>query len=214
MSLFCAFDERDGVRAHALPFAFKAHAFGGGGFDGYAIDLKAAGAGDIYAHLRDVRGKLGALADDGRIDIERRKAVFTQQGNGFFQKQQGRNAFVLRVLVREMLADIAHGGSAQQRVGNSMEEHVGVAVAEQTFFIRDIHAAEDEFAAFNKPVRIIAVADAYDAMTSNRSYRGAMDQSRVRAQIEGGRGTQFDERFADIMLQMIDEDTGYNMREK
>jgi len=62
--------------------------------------------------------------------------------------------------------------------------------------------------------RIIAVADAYDAMTSNRSYRGAMEQSRVRAQIEGGRGTQFDERFADIMLQMIDEDTGYDMREK
>ena len=62
--------------------------------------------------------------------------------------------------------------------------------------------------------RIIAVADAYDAMTSNRSYRGAMEQSRVRDQIESGRGTQFDERFADIMLQMIDEDTGYDMREK
>lgn len=62
--------------------------------------------------------------------------------------------------------------------------------------------------------RIIAVADAYDAMTSNRSYRGAMEQSKVRAQIEGGRGTQFDERFADIMLQMIDEDSGYDMREK
>lgn len=62
--------------------------------------------------------------------------------------------------------------------------------------------------------RIIAVADAYDAMTSNRSYRGAMEQSKVRAQIEGGRGTQFDERFADIMLQMIDEDKDYDMREK
>ncbi len=62
--------------------------------------------------------------------------------------------------------------------------------------------------------RIIAVADAYDAMTSNRSYRGAMEQSKVRSQIEGGRGSQFDERFADIMLQMMDEDTEYNMREK
>jgi response regulator RpfG family c-di-GMP phosphodiesterase len=62
--------------------------------------------------------------------------------------------------------------------------------------------------------RIIAVADAYDAMTSNRSYRGAMEQSKVRGQIEGGRGSQFDERFADIMLQMMDEDTEYNMREK
>ena len=61
--------------------------------------------------------------------------------------------------------------------------------------------------------RIIAVADAYDAMTSNRSYRAVMPQEKVREQIEGGRGTQFDPVFADIMLQMIDEDTDYRMRE-
>lgn len=61
--------------------------------------------------------------------------------------------------------------------------------------------------------RIIAVADAYDAMTSNRSYRRGMDQSAVRQQIERGRGTQFDPQFADIMLQMIDEDRSFQMRE-
>ena len=62
--------------------------------------------------------------------------------------------------------------------------------------------------------RMIGVADAYDAMTSNRSYRGSMPQAQVRAQIAGGRGTQFDPGFADIMLQMIDEDREYNMRER
>ena len=61
--------------------------------------------------------------------------------------------------------------------------------------------------------RIIAVADAYDAMTSNRSYRRGMEQSRVREQIEKGKGTQFDPRFADIMIHMIDEDKEYKMRE-
>jgi len=61
--------------------------------------------------------------------------------------------------------------------------------------------------------RIIAVADAYDAMTSNRSYRGSMPQEKVRAEIEKGRGTQFDPKFADIMVTMIDEDTNYMMRE-
>jgi HD-GYP domain-containing protein (c-di-GMP phosphodiesterase class II) len=61
--------------------------------------------------------------------------------------------------------------------------------------------------------RIIAVADAYDAMTSNRSYREAMPQAKVREQVEQGRGSQFDPRFADIMLAMIDGDTGYAMRE-
>ncbi len=61
--------------------------------------------------------------------------------------------------------------------------------------------------------RIIAVADAYDAMTSNRSYRKVLDQSIVRGEIEKGKGIQFDPLFADIMLGMIDEDTEYNMRE-
>ena len=61
--------------------------------------------------------------------------------------------------------------------------------------------------------RIIAVADAYDAMTSNRSYRRGMDQGKVREQIKTGAGTQFDPKFAEIMLAMIDEDTEYRMRE-
>ena len=61
--------------------------------------------------------------------------------------------------------------------------------------------------------RMIAVADTYDAMTSNRSYREALKQEQVRSEIEKCKGSQFDPRFADIMLQMIDEDTDYRMRE-
>jgi HD-GYP domain-containing protein (c-di-GMP phosphodiesterase class II) len=63
-------------------------------------------------------------------------------------------------------------------------------------------------------VRIIAVADAYDAMTSRRRYRDIMPQKEVREEFQKGMGTQFDPRFAKIMLQMIDEDTEYHMREK
>ncbi|WP_029231804.1 HD domain-containing phosphohydrolase [Butyrivibrio sp. VCB2006] len=61
--------------------------------------------------------------------------------------------------------------------------------------------------------RIIAVADAYDAMTSNRSYRGVLAQDIVRGEIEKGKGSQFDPKFADIMLAMIDDDKEYRMRD-
>ncbi len=61
--------------------------------------------------------------------------------------------------------------------------------------------------------RILGVADSYDAMTSNRSYRKALPQEVVRAEIEKGRGTQFDPAIADIMLQMIDEDKNYKMQQ-
>ena len=62
--------------------------------------------------------------------------------------------------------------------------------------------------------RIIAVADAYDAMTSHRSYRDVLPQEIVRSEIEKGKGTQFDPVFAEIMLQMIDEDKDYTMHEE
>ena len=61
--------------------------------------------------------------------------------------------------------------------------------------------------------RILGVADAYDAMASNRSYRNALPQDVVRTEIEKGRGTQFDPEIADIMLQIMDEDTGYSMKQ-
>ena len=64
-----------------------------------------------------------------------------------------------------------------------------------------------------EPARIIAVADTYDAMTSNRSYRGTLPQAEVRAEIERCMGTQLDPQFCRILLTMMDEDRDYMMRE-
>lgn len=54
---------------------------------------------------------------------------------------------------------------------------------------------------------IIGVADAYDAMTSNRSYRKMLPQDVVRNEISKGLGTQFHPKWGKIMLQLIDQDT-------
>ena len=53
--------------------------------------------------------------------------------------------------------------------------------------------------------RIIAVADAYDAMTRARIYRDALPLEKVKDEIKRGKETQFDPVFADILLQMIEE---------
>ena len=65
-----------------------------------------------------------------------------------------------------------------------------------------------------RPARIIAVADTYDAMTSSRSYRKGLPQDVARAEIEKGKGTQFDPYFADLMIQLIDEDKDFLMRDE
>lgn len=61
--------------------------------------------------------------------------------------------------------------------------------------------------------RIIGVADAYDAMASNRSYRKALPQDVIRGELVAGKGTQFDPRIVEIMLAMVDEDKEYQMRQ-
>lgn len=53
--------------------------------------------------------------------------------------------------------------------------------------------------------RVIAVADAYDAMTSYRSYRAPLDKSAVREELKKGIGTQFDPTFARVMLRLMDD---------
>ncbi len=62
--------------------------------------------------------------------------------------------------------------------------------------------------------RIIGVADAYDAMASKRSYRDVLPQKVVREEIQKGKGTQFDPHFAEIMIEMIDEDKEYQLCEQ
>lgn len=61
--------------------------------------------------------------------------------------------------------------------------------------------------------RIIGVADAYDAMASNRSYRKALPQDVIRGELMAGKGTQFDPWIVEIMLAMVDEDKEYQMRQ-
>ncbi len=61
--------------------------------------------------------------------------------------------------------------------------------------------------------RIIGVADAYDAMASNRSYRKALPQYLVREEIVKGKGTQFDPVIAEHMIALIDEDKDYQMKQ-
>ncbi len=48
--------------------------------------------------------------------------------------------------------------------------------------------------------RLLAVADAFDAMTSHRPYRSALDPADAVRRIEEGKGTQFDPECADAFL--------------
>lgn len=56
-----------------------------------------------------------------------------------------------------------------------------------------------------KIARVIAVADAYEAMTSDRSYRRRLSSDQVREQLVRGRGSQFDPEVVDALLELLEE---------
>ena len=63
--------------------------------------------------------------------------------------------------------------------------------------------AGDEIPEF---ARVLAVADAFDAMTSNRSYRGARPVPEAVTELRKWAGTQFDPAFVDAFVTAIERD--------
>jgi putative nucleotidyltransferase with HDIG domain len=66
---------------------------------------------------------------------------------------------------------------------------------------RGLGAAELPFEA-----AVVAVADAYDAMTNDRPYRRAMPWPQARVQLLKHRGTQWDARVVDAFVALMDEE--------
>ena len=62
--------------------------------------------------------------------------------------------------------------------------------------------------------RIIAVADTYDAMTSDRSYRKSLGQEEVAAELKRVSGTQLDPIIAKYMIEIIDSDRYFQLRQQ
>lgn len=55
-------------------------------------------------------------------------------------------------------------------------------------------------------VGVVAVADAYDAMSNDRPYRRALTWAQSRAELIAGRGRQWDARIVDVFVEMMDEE--------
>jgi diguanylate cyclase (GGDEF)-like protein len=54
--------------------------------------------------------------------------------------------------------------------------------------------------------RILAVVDAYEAMTNDRVYRPAMPESEARAELRRYAGTQFDEEIVNIFVKLLERE--------
>jgi putative nucleotidyltransferase with HDIG domain len=54
------------------------------------------------------------------------------------------------------------------------------------------------------PARVAAIADAWDAMTSDRPYRNALDKAEALRRLRGGAGTQWDPRLVEVFAALME----------
>lgn len=59
----------------------------------------------------------------------------------------------------------------------------------------------------SEEARLVAIADAFDTMSSNRIYRSASNRERIRRELLNGRGRQFDPVMTDKMIELWDRGT-------
>jgi len=144
---------------------------------GARLDLNDAQIDDIKA--------AGLLHDIGKLDISRdllyKAAQFTSEE------------------YEEMQQHVARGVATLEVVGGSLRRVIPIVLAHHDRFDGSgYHATKGH--AIPLEARVIAVADVYDSLTSDRPYRKAMSPFDAKDIIEKGAGSDFDPMVVEAFL--------------
>jgi hypothetical protein len=100
------------------------------------------------------------LGHDRAVDVDDLVAGRAHAPRRLGQQHGAVGARELGRRVGEVAPDVAQPGRAQQRIGDRVQQRVGVAVPEQAVRVRDRHAAEPQRPVRHEPVRVPALAHA------------------------------------------------------
>ena len=113
---------------------------------------------ELVPHGVEMRRDLRRFGDERRVHVDDARVVRGEDVRDAREDFRGADAADGFVRVREMVADVPGGDGAEQRIGDGVDEHVGVRVAVETFGVWDLHAAEYERATFDQRVDIVTDA--------------------------------------------------------
>ncbi len=174
---------------------------------GNALDLKDA---ETEGHSRRVTAFTMAIAHALGLPDERRKVI----GRGAFLHDIGKMAIPDAILRKP-----GRLTPAEQAV---MREHclLGYQMLRKIPFLHEpaeiVYSHQEHFDGSGYPrglrgeqihlgARVFAVADAFDAITSDRPYRAAQSMSSARREIEKNSGTQFDPNVVNVFLSIASD---------
>lgn len=176
----------------------------------------------VRSEMADVLAQLLAFKDPYTGAHSARVAdlavrIGEQLGMSDMQKEKLRDSALLHDIGKVAVPDavLVKPGPLDAGEWQVMSRHVGAGgeILEQSPHLRELagyvrghHTDFDErnvTGSSSLEARIIAVADAYDAMTSDRPYRPALPQAEATRRLLQAAGTQFDPRVVDALLRAI-----------
>ena len=105
------------------------------------------------------------MGNNGGIYISYLIALFVNQPCRLFQKKHTVCTFVFFIGIGEMLSDIAKCRRTKKSINHCMNKHIGIAMPQKPFFVRDFDAAYYKVAVFNQSVCIKSCSDSHGEST-------------------------------------------------
>lgn len=184
---------------------------------GYRVDVlqslsAAVDARDHYTALHSLHVADYAAAIGASLGLRDRLSILEQAG---LLHDVGKIAIADAVLLKPARLTADEYADIQRHAVVSAEIIGGIPVlAELVPGVRHHHEHWDGSGypdgligeAIPHDARILAVADAFDAMTSDRPYRTGMPAERARAELLAERGHQFDPAIVDVFVRLLDEE--------
>ena len=104
-----------------------------------------------------------------------------------------------------MDSHVAKGAYLLSSVGSVLKEVVPIVVAHHKYFMDTIEGSEKDAQKIPLGARIVAVADAFDAMVTDRPYRKGMQPWNAMEEIIAKSGKQFDPEVVSAFKRVISQ---------
>ena len=125
--------------------------------------------GDVALHLFNIGPQFGSLGNHGHINVTDPVAILRHLLSHDLQQLQGVRALVSGIRIGKMFADVPQSRSTQQRIGNRMEQHIRIGVAQKSQFIGNLHTAQDQIPVRHQFVHVVSVSDPHFSSSSSIS---------------------------------------------
>jgi putative nucleotidyltransferase with HDIG domain len=133
----------------------------------------------------------GLLHDIGKIEVSgeilRKAAELSSEEKELMDEHTVKGAYILTA------------------VGEVLKEVVPIVISHHKYFMSTIDGSGQELAKIPLGSRILAVADAFDAMTTDRPYRKGMPPWEALEEVVSKAGKQFDPEVVEAFKRVIKE---------